>query len=850
MPPAATGRGRGTEELSWMQRALITVFSKSCQWPDATWRNAAAVLAITAVALAVSLPNFILDFCDLYGDGGVSLDGMRVVSVARDRRVPSAFKIGDVIQPEKVPLNERFEGSIFERFGPVGPVFWTPIVRNGRAMTVPITFENHPDPNLTRDIAIDAVHKTLDLLLALLGAALAILRPTRISWAFFFYTAGVAGLEVPEFWSFLPSIAYTCVACIWFCCMIAASAAFCIFALRVGGAFKPRTQRLLERAVVTAIVPIVALVAFRIVLLYTKPSVFDDLVSVCETGLAVILAFGIAVFVWGTVRKIRTGMGLPVIGSLCFAAAGLALLTNMVLNESLFDLPENGSIPLLPFIPLYDAALYFPLSLAGAYVMIRSRTLDVRLTVSRAAAFAGLCYAVVAIVVALNWGFAERVVDVQFLLPLELLLAVWLGYRLSGLHDIARTQALATSEAAAARLRGNLSEEKALFAKAFAVAELSRKTNLVAEVRARMAFSAWLDGDQSCLAENLEALATLIGTAPARGLQLFLAAARHRSNELVPSASDLAEWVCRAHLMSSANAADTCAALLFAREAAQAADQSGQPFLQLLALIAISELAPSVRDTYVARLRELASESGSAALRDSVRAYEEGADDALGMLSPFIVKFRPAPAVKVPALEVRFLTAEVRVAGVAVELREAERALLFAIAHRSGPVSSDTLADELWPERDGDAAKNALRVCLHRLRRGLGSPDSIIRSGSGYALSPHSVVDLHELPVIPRSYDASLTASQRASYLAALERLHATESARLAAGRWFDGYAIELKKRFEMMTRYLARDASRRHAPGDVLEFLQPFLQSDAADGEVREWPVAARPGNGSTIGP
>jgi DNA-binding SARP family transcriptional activator len=52
--------------------------------------------------------------------------------------------------------------------------------------------------------------------------------------------------------------------------------------------------------------------------------------------------------------------------------------------------------------------------------------------------------------------------------------------------------------------------------------------------------------------------------------------------------------------------------------------------------------------------------------------------------------------------------------------------LKAVVAAGAGGVGQGELADRLWPDLDGDAARNALDVALHRLRKLLGQPNAII----------------------------------------------------------------------------------------------------------------------------
>lgn len=62
--------------------------------------------------------------------------------------------------------------------------------------------------------------------------------------------------------------------------------------------------------------------------------------------------------------------------------------------------------------------------------------------------------------------------------------------------------------------------------------------------------------------------------------------------------------------------------------------------------------------------------------------------------------------------------------------------LRLLVAHGDTPVAVDAIADELWPDAEGDAARNALVNALHRLRKLLGGDDCILLRQGTLSLNP------------------------------------------------------------------------------------------------------------------
>ena len=93
-------------------------------------------------------------------------------------------------------------------------------------------------------------------------------------------------------------------------------------------------------------------------------------------------------------------------------------------------------------------------------------------------------------------------------------------------------------------------------------------------------------------------------------------------------------------------------------------------------------------------------------------------------------------------VEISFLLGSVQIGGKPVSLADKEMELLFTVA-AAGTINGEQLMDIVWPESDGDAAHNAFRVCLHRLRKRMNAGEIIRRSGKAYALDSTVSVDLY-----------------------------------------------------------------------------------------------------------
>jgi DNA-binding SARP family transcriptional activator len=159
-------------------------------------------------------------------------------------------------------------------------------------------------------------------------------------------------------------------------------------------------------------------------------------------------------------------------------------------------------------------------------------------------------------------------------------------------------------------------------------------------------------------------------------------------------------------------------------------------------------------------------------------------------------KFRAA----CPALEIEFFTGDVRVRGQQVEFSEKERALLFTVA-ATRTISPEVLADALWPDSDGDAALNALKVCLHRLRRRAGDPRVVRRIGQAYSLHPGADVDLWRLDIVPSGAEPADLTAMREAFGTGTQK-------RATLGPWFSQFETLLARKLEEIEQSVASKSS------------------------------------------
>lgn len=110
------------------------------------------------------------------------------------------------------------------------------------------------------------------------------------------------------------------------------------------------------------------------------------------------------------------------------------------------------------------------------------------------------------------------------------------------------------------------------------------------------------------------------------------------------------------------------------------------------------------------------------------------------------------------------------------ESRRLMELLRLLAAHAAMPIALDRVEDLLWPDAEGDAARNALENALHRLRKALGGEDRVLLRNGTLLLNPERCwVDvkslerlLGDIEVAPTASLAALADALRRRYTAPL----------------------------------------------------------------------------------
>ncbi|MBV8531596.1 MAG: hypothetical protein JO104_09785 [Candidatus Eremiobacteraeota bacterium] len=799
----------------------------------------AAVAVVTVVALGLSLPN-LLELMNPLRLGDFDFyTSANVVIYAGPRAKAAGISAGDQILYSRMPPNDRYgDSSDGLREPPVGKTIAFVLDRHGTTHVARLAAQAGDwgtDWSATTILLQLSAQKSVFLVAALLASALLLIRPTRLSAAFFLFAAGNG--VAPVMYSVLPIPAYTAV-------MVADDVLAGLGAigfLAVAFYLDPKRQLGPRR-----FLGIAALLFALIVVPLATSDAVELLAGVRPawpiagwTSFVALWTCYVAGFVFlmratvgGSRRIMLSGVevrrdaapsrGLRILAAVLVAVGALTILDWTISAQSntwyfanLPGIAMNRGV-LIDRHNLFAIWLYgntpFLLrqlgSLIAFYLLVRAGVGNAGPVYRSIVAYVIVALLVVAGFSLANIALIPRVASYAAIIPFEILAAIAIGYWVSGLRDLASCLSLACVDAWRAWANGRSQDERDVLAQSLGLAQRTRRQSIIAEVRAQIAFSSWRNGEDGAFEQKVDALRQVLRGRNMRGIRAFADAATSSDCDARFHAGDLPEWRARASLVLCARTGDAARAQQLAMDALASADQAGLPSLRILASIAVAETCADRREALLARAHAVATDAGWPALSKSILALRAHARD-IGLLQTFVDvrlrKSRPASSM----FYVSFFNAELRVNGTRVPLVEKQLELLLTVASAPAGINDNDLLDALWPESDGDAARNSLRVCLHGLRKSAGDARIVTRVGKGFVLHQWADVDLWRF----QSLLAACRESGGREGAEALRELcresRAGEGRRATLGDWFFRFEQLLERKLDEADRLITPDAKR-----------------------------------------
>jgi len=386
--------------------------------------NITAVVVVAIVALIQLVPEFKYAFDPAsYGEFGLSVElpSVQVAAVTpRSAADKAKIKVGDSVV---LPLTLRDRAIFGGPFSPNPGELTTITVERGSARRT-VTLKANPVRLSLVDATSSALIAVACLVYLAVGALLAVLSPSWMTWGF--YAMGVGLIWIPQGNpSYIPTnwmLAYTLA---WQALLVPfAVIGFLIFCLRFPSNRTVGWRQTAENAALILFVVLIVGQSFAALGSYgfgVSPAFAGLWQHVWNVGLAVAGVVGLT----SVIATYRGSHGVErrrsawiVLGFACNSIAFVfaALYFEGILPTSVANVGISTAV-LLP--------------LAVAYAVIRHRVIDVRFVVSRALVYGTIALVIIAVVAVLDWLFSTRFANSRWQTAVYAGIALLVGFVLN-----------------------------------------------------------------------------------------------------------------------------------------------------------------------------------------------------------------------------------------------------------------------------------------------------------------------------------------------------------------------------------------------------------------------------------
>jgi GAF domain len=380
------------------------------------------VVVLTALAMAWTLPDIVLPWHPLNIFGFTQNDGT-ISSVWPGYSAEQAgLHVGDRIDLKAVPMDVRsmLFRLIYASAPEPGARLVLPVIRGNEHLTIAMT--SRPMVRSLAENASDIALNVASAIFFIIAAALVLLRPSRMTWAFFLFAIGTStGSGIVDLALSLPGV----VAVQGIATMLGSIALACFvsFALRFPTDQLAGWRRGLE------------VLCFAVAAAGGALSIYGQLTGLV-TGVVQPYAQPIA-------SVLSIAFGIVGVSAFFITSAAAAPADRQKIRWVLFGLIVGfggGVLTSLPFtnttVWLYNVAhsLIVALPITLAYVIIRHRVIDVNFLISRTIVYAGITSIIVAVFGVIDWFFNHYLSLNKAGVVAEVGTAIGLGFWLQGLH--------------------------------------------------------------------------------------------------------------------------------------------------------------------------------------------------------------------------------------------------------------------------------------------------------------------------------------------------------------------------------------------------------------------------------
>ena len=348
----------------------------------------------------------------------------------------------------------------------------------------------------------------------------------------------------------------------------------------------------------------------------------------------------------------------------------------------------------------------------------------------------------------------------------------------------------------------------------------------LAHAATNAAFVAWVNGDDEGFQRYLGVLEDSQTPGIERGFAPMIDAARGRPLQLDESYPwPVTAAIAQLYRLGEARHDDE--ALSAAREAVRYADERRDPYVQVVAHVALCVLDPATRAEERALLGAITERIESAEMRAAVRDLAAGR--SAGILDAYVRRrVLRERARHEPRLVVELLAGRVTSDGQAVKLTDRELEILAFLALARGAVSRDRIGEALWNHIEPEEWPNNLKVTLSRMRAKLGVPDAVLAGPGGYRLSPAIEVDLRRAETVVRECaETRLDEPTREALSSILRSYAAGSSRRFERFAWMQPSLARINDVVCGAGLALANDALRRGENDEALAYARTVADVD-----------------------
>ena len=394
-------------------------------------------------------------------------------------------------------------------------------------------------------------------------------------------------------------------------------------------------------------------------------------------------------------------------------------------------------------------------------------------------------------------------------------------------HPFGENQTLQYIEAHEAAFRGQNDRVVVIFEELLRRLKDAELPTIRAHTATNGALFTWVNGDDASFQRYLTILEDALTPGIERGFLPMIDAARGRPMQL----DEGYPWpviAAVAQLYRLGSAGGEADAVDAARAAVRAADQSHDPYVRILAHVALFVLDESGRTREAQAPEAIVVSVESPEMHDAVRALVRG--ERPGILEPFVnARILGEREHAKPHLSVELLAGRVVRDGEPVRLTEKEFELLALLGSTHGPLTRDRIGEALWDHLNPEEWANNLKVTLSRVRSKLGIRDAVVVADGRYRLSAMIDVDLRRAEAVVREHasGARADAGTRGELQAILSAYRSGATARYERFAWMQPLLSRINDLASSAGAALAADALARERFDEAIAYAHDVAAID-----------------------